>query len=286
MIEALHFIRVWDSRTAQVRNRFFFRSEILIGSDKSNHLRLKDLKGFEAKIQFYDGTLRVLENAGAEQIYPQKIFQIGSYAFHWRKINLRPKFDRRKMILSLFLLTVGIGLLSWTQGRALPSCPLFSVYLKNPVSKNLVTAFEKAVARKAFVKARADLSGIKKDFSLFARSESCEQSSDIKSLEASFWSGILQQNLEAKDGEAAAKNLNALKSLSLKDRREFLLERRVVDLARDFFLEGYRMEDQDFEKGLTLMEKARSICRSLGKPEECFRSQSIKKKASLENHER
>jgi len=271
-MKAIQLIRIWDSRTAKIRTHFFLRKEILIGADRSSHLRLKDVRGFEAKINFDTQTIRRLDQSDVEKLELGGIFQLGPYALHWRSFKFAEYSSRRRLIGMILLLTFFLGSLIWLQFRESPQCPAIG-----KISIN----FERALREEIYVKARVELNQLKQDYLSLTKSAACAEGVEAKKLEARFWTAVLQQSLDLKDANAVAQNFLELKKLSLKDRREQLLERRVIDLAREVYLDGYRAEDQDFEKGLELMEKAREICRAIHLPPDCFKGASSKKNANI-----
>lgn len=283
---AIHFLRIWSPYTHRISFKYYFKSQIVIGSDKTADLTLQNLVGFFARLNFSEKTLNFLDHPEAQAVEEGKLFQLGEYALQWRQIRfLQP--NRKAMgsaalaiigLLLMALLTTGFVGFDRCKGvqRALGRGDWSKRFLADlperdqkrfEVAKSLRAEFQKAITGKDFVKARSVLNELKRNFDSENIDLSCGLSDWIGSLETALSHALIKDYLKANEVIKAAEEYSRIRH----SRPSGGIESRLIRAARDLYFEGYRLEDDESDEAYLKMDQAREVCRILNLDADCFR---------------
>ncbi|MDB5037624.1 MAG: hypothetical protein JWQ35_1152 [Bacteriovoracaceae bacterium] len=284
----IHSIRVWSPDSAKIKQRFFIRDEILFGTDKTADVYLKDLPGFFARVDFKAEEIHYLEEDRIEKIEAGEIFQIQSFVCQWKAFNLFSKKIRwasivfltgllfiflvhslllnsgsnKHIVCSRRLEKISSGAWGTSEGDAAEQ-----MFFRN--LGELKKSFQTSLKTKQWAKSRAELDSIESTLESERHAE-CGTLRPAQVLEAQFSRALIVDYLKDQNTLAAAEEIRRFRNRFQSDDLD-RLENRVFKAAHKIYLEGYRLEEEDFEKGNELMEKAQQTCVLLDHDPMCFK---------------
>jgi len=308
----IHCVRVWDPRSARISQRFFLRKhEVLFGSDKAVDIKLKVATGFYARLDFQTQEIHFIEADRVVPAEPGNLIGVGDYVVQWKILNI---FDRRFRwaVLGLLLSTIFLSFFAFFHSSShVDECSDLDRKIaigdwnskdvmdqKNQEFLNgifeLKKSFQTALHQNAFVKARAELQSLELTLAqrkVWNRPRSaslkdiqsgedqsnfvCDIRKPLQILEWKLTERLASSYFKQKNFLAAAKELKTFHSrFGISPDNSISIERRILRQAEKIYYEGYRLEDDEPERGEEMMENAQEICRELGKDRNCFRSAS------------
>lgn len=282
----LYCLSLWDPLKEKIRKKYFIKNEIIFGSDKDADVRLENTPGLMARLDCQTEELWFIADEKVETVKEGALFQMGEHVFQWKKINfLKTKWTRWFLMLipGMVLLSLlccfpvkqhfncsekALKIVSGSWGSS--SAPDEHKAFFHEIHE-LKKSFEEALKKQGLMKARAELNGIKKILEKEQIPSECGGQTVLVKLEAKMSEKVARFFLKENNVLAASKELHRFKTTYASETL-FSLEKRVLRSARKVYLEGYRLEEENPEKGEELMEQARQICLTLGQSSDCFRS--------------
>lgn len=254
----LYLVTVWEEGSGRIRRFLFKRPAIVLGSDKKADLRLKRLRGLEARLDFQSASFVEISKSARLPAPAGGIVGYSPYAFLWKEI------DWKKILGALAIAGVGLSLLVPTifaRPEMLPPCL--------PPRPELETSFRSALKRSDLIRARSELQTLQKSLEQIPSRSACSKERASRDWETDFDRSKWMTELARGDFLASAKSLKILKTKN--PQGGSLLERRFLSGLRSQYLEAYRLEDDDPAKAMRMMEDIRSACSILEKAPDCFR---------------
>ncbi len=288
----IHVLKIWNSQNAEIKFRVFFGKQVTVGSDRKANLKLSGIHGFEAQINFEESKLVWLERDAPEAIERDRIFQVGPYAILWSSYhpvqNTAVLWKSTLVASVLALIWMGTSL-----GSSEPHCSLLEKIvasgrwsgggaLLNPKENATLESlqkssrsFKEALKEGAFVRARAELQAMRKGVATLTAPAACGVMAPIDEMELKFSRKLMGDYLKDDDVLGAAREWARMRQMEgPREGRSSVYERRLLAAARDLYMEGYRLEEEDTERAYELMERAREVCRTMNEGDECFRKKA------------
>lgn len=279
----LHRLQVWDPATGRMRQRFFLRSQIIIGGDPKSDLRLAGLDGIFAKIDFSEGDLDLLREGRSLKIMAKEIFTVGPYALLWTPIDSSFLSPWKYSLLGVAGLILAVGLYVLLRGSE-PICNQLEVRLARqqwsgrPLEgeeqvllsevRSAVESARQALTEKNWVKLKSQIRDVDQRLDLSTQRGACRTDRAVRDLEFKMRRGLFREHLERRELSEALAILQEMISAGGK-KGTIGLKRELLKSARELYLEGYRREDESADEGAEIKDRATEICTQLGY-ESCF----------------
>jgi hypothetical protein len=279
----LHRLQIWDPATGKMRQRFFFRPQIVIGGDPKSDLRLGDLEGIFAKIDFTAGDLDLLREGRSLKILPKEIFTIGPYAVLWMPLDAGI-LNRWKYSLGgtagLFLavclfvffkgseavctqLEVRLARQQFTDRRLSEEEQRFLSEIRMSLESARL-----AFAEKSWIKLKAEIREMDEKLDAATQRRDCRTDKAVRDLEFKMRRSLFREHLEHRELAEALPILQEMISTT-GSKGTSGLRRDLLRAARELYLEGYRREDESPDEGTEIKDRATEVCTQLGY-ESCF----------------
>jgi hypothetical protein len=288
-------LRIWRPRVSRIRSKYFLKSQILFGTDRSADIPLENVSGLYARLDFDASEIHFLEDDRIKRVGPGELFQMGNYVFQWKKIDV---LKRKGLLSGVTVLALGVLILfifsflknetTNEDSRCSPRAErlLRGLWTANNASDEiffkelsaLKASFSSALRSHHWAKARAELDGMGASLEV----EDCDFESVLRPLEFRLSKSLIFFYLSESNLKAAVTEIVRFKA-KYPGHELDRLEVRVLREARRLYFEGYRLEEEDPLKGGDIMEEAEQICRTLGRDTHCFRT-SLEAKAALPIH--
>ena len=280
----LYQVRFWEPKTSKIKTRFFIKNLIVLGSDKTCDLKHSDLEGLHARLDFRNQCLLDLQTNDEKTIEEGELFQVGELIFQWSLVLKLPK--SAWLTTGLFGLGVLLLLTAYvlhdpcTEKEKKIASGNWQKYTEDPtfdlLSKTRASALD-AMKSGLWVRARGELNSIKEIILPEIQDERCGCMNPLENLEARLSLGLskhyLKQN-QLMDAVDEVLRWRERRPEVLKDERERFL-RQILRQASRKYVEGYRLEDEDSERGRHMMEEAHEVCDKLGLEPQCFRLEDL-----------
>lgn len=275
-------IRVWNPHTARVSERWFWKSEALIGSDRKCGVRIRELQGLMARIDFGQKEIIYINSGKIEKLKVGELFQIEAYVFQWSELDLSRAMTFGTLVSIASIIIFLILLFVWKSHRA-EQCSHDAFQRthgpwkkSSPITGQLFERridFRKALDEKSWLKALAELNSIREMTYSQELPKTCLPATAFEKLELEFAEGIIRDYLSKNELERAANELKKIGHLSGADGWN-RLQKIVLKNARSVYLKGYRMDDEVSEDAQGLMDSAESVCLALSLSSRCFLQQT------------
>lgn len=279
----LHRLQIWDPATGKMRQRLFFRPQIVIGGDPKVDLRLSDLEGIFAKIDFMTGDLDLLREGRSLKILPKEIFTIGPYAVLWMPLNVGTfkrwrysLFGLAGLLLSVFLyvlfkgseavcnqLEVRLARQQFTDRRLSEEEQRFMSEIRMSVD-----SARQAFTEKNWIKLKVQIREMDEKLEASTQRRECRTDKAVRDLEFKMRRGLFREHLEQRELSEALAILQEMIS-STGSKGTSGLRRDLLRASRELYLEGYRREDESPDEGTEIKDRATEVCTQLGY-ESCF----------------
>jgi hypothetical protein len=275
-------IRVWNPHSARVSERWFWKSEALIGSDRKCGIRIHELQGLMARIDFDQKEIIYIDSGKIENLKVGELFQIGTYVFQWSELDLSKTISLGTLVSIVSIFAFSILLLIWNS-RRVEQCGHDAFQLthgpwkkSSPITGQLFEKridFRRALDEKSWLKALAELNSIREMISSPQVPKACLPASAFEKLELEFAEKIIRDYLSKNELERAANELKKIGHLNGADGWN-RLRKIVLNNARSVYLKGYRMDDESSDEAQGLMDNAESVCLALSLSSRCFLQQT------------
>jgi len=289
----IHRLQIWDPSSGKMRQRFFFRNQIIIGGDPKSDLKLKDLEGLAAKVDFDLAEMDLLQEGRVVKIVAQEFFTVGPYALLWTPLSSAGVKAWQLTLAGAMALVMVTLIFAWRFGSA-PVCRDVEFRLSRQqwsghglkgddqklleqVRRSLDSSRE-ALRDRNWVRLKVLLREADRNLDEQTQRQSCQTDRAFRDLEFKMWRSMFREALQRGDHLEAHQQLDEILRSGWKKGTKSL-KREMLNSARELYLEGYRREDEAPEEGAELMDRSTEICVKLGF-ESCFEGiVELKKKA-------
>lgn len=288
LIKNLHLLRVWNPKNLKIRRQLFFRSQILVGSDRSAHFRVAELEGLSARLDLEAAEVTHLADGKVESIEPGRIIELGELALQWKLIALfqsRWIWPVSVLLVGLCLMGLG-GLFGANQANQAP-CSEFASYLRqgrwipstadNEGQRKILSdlssmraSFLSAMKTRNLLVARGELQAMSDIIDKISVERGCDVRFELDRLESRFSELRIQLAIKENKILEAAEEFGRLAS-SIQNRKVERIEKRLRRMATELYIKGYQSEDIDPEKAEELMDQAEQVCLALKREPDCYR---------------
>jgi hypothetical protein len=287
----IHSIRIWTADSQRIKRKFFLKDHVVFGSDKKADIRVADLQGLHARFDFSTQTLHHLESGEVQTIEPDSLFQLGTIVFHWKEI----RWWNKNLQVSLLATAMGILVLGfslfWGSHRQ-PVCSAFVLkvaqgnwtgsssdanekYILTDLQQ-LKTSFHDALKAKNWIKAQSEVNSIVQILSSVKADATCGMHETILGIELKLSEHMMVEHLQNSEPDLAAQEFNRFwnrdSSLQKEELKFERWQKKIRRAASKLYLDGYEIEEENFEKSSELMEKAQKICLAIHLDRECYRA--------------
>jgi len=284
-------IRIWNPHSARVMEKWIFKKETLVGSDKKCGIKIKDLNGIKARLDFSQLEILNLDTGKVQPLVSGQIFQVDAFVFQWIEVDVSRYFNTTSLISAGSILFFLIAICFWDSKKEILCSPQAiqvseGIWRKSSPNTSILyerkLSFRQALKEESWLRAKGELDSIREIISQMDAPASCKIDNALHSLEIEFSDKLIQKYIKEQNFSKAAFELKRVSVVVGGDRVGRLL-RKLMKVSKELYLSGYRLEDENSEKAHQLMDDAEAVCGVLSLAPHCFMQQTLRQKVpSLE----
>ncbi len=273
--------RYWNATSSKVKEKFFIKEAILIGSDAHCDITIHDLEGVQAQIHFKDGVCEDYHRGLKDKVSKNELFQIGNHVFQWRELSLphlslAAKVTILGSIASCLAFMVFLGLSSADP----TSCRGLAAEFSQPQWRSSIPEIKEALIlrqranealeKKDYRRALTEIETLVEKTQAYDIGEFCGPRRSISKLKRNYILQLARDDILAGSLRERFSLFNKQWLELLSADREFV-QGKLIKLIRKQYLKGYRLAERDESKSEKMIEDCETACEILGLTSDCYR---------------